>query len=282
MTRVFQMPVTVFAVACLSFGGWFCQRHGRAASAVETPAPSPAAEMVVAGLGGFRGIAAEVVWFRADRLQSEGRFAELAQLATWLTFFEPHTAEVWVYAAWNLAYNISVMMPTPEDRWRWVEAGLRLLRDDGLRLNPGDPVVYRELSWLFLQKIGGHLDSAAPHYRAVWKTRVEEARKSGTLAALGFDEKRMKAVDDEYGAQDWTQPMAAALYWAVRGLEVATRADRHAELRQLVYQALMFESRADARFAPRALKELRTAYDENPDPALQQMIDFFRKRHGLE
>ena len=26
------------------------------------------------------------------------------------------------------------MMPTSEDRWRWVYAGLRLLRDDGLRI----------------------------------------------------------------------------------------------------------------------------------------------------
>ena len=50
--------------------------------------------MIVAGLGGFRSIVAEVVWFRADRLQDEGRYAELAQLSTWLTYLEPHTPEV--------------------------------------------------------------------------------------------------------------------------------------------------------------------------------------------
>ena len=66
-----------------------------------------------------------------DRLQDEGRYVELAQLATVLTRMEPHTPEVWSHAAWNLAYNVSVMMPTPADRWRWVEAGIRLLRDCG-------------------------------------------------------------------------------------------------------------------------------------------------------
>lgn len=270
------------ALAALAACGWLGQRPRGGAAAAGAPAPSPAAEMIVAGLGGFRGIAAEFVWFRADRLQGEGRFAELAQLATWLTYLEPHTPEVWVYTAWNLAYNVSVMMPTPEDRWRWVEAGLRLLRDDGLRLNPADPVIYKELAWMFLQKIGGHLDSAAPCYRAEWARQVAAARAAGTLAALGLEPARMAAVDAEYGAQDWEDPFASALYWAARGLEVAKKPARRAELRQLVYQALLFETRQDPRFAPRALREMRAAYAETPSPDLLRMIEFFRAHHGLK
>ena len=69
------------------------------------PDSAPAlTEGALAALGGLRSIAAEVVWFRADRLQDEGRYVELAQLAHTLTFLEPHTPEVWSYAAWNLAY----------------------------------------------------------------------------------------------------------------------------------------------------------------------------------
>lgn len=282
MTAVVSRSITGLALAGLAVGGWFFQRGGGTASAVEAVAPSPAAEMVVAGLGGFRGIAAEVVWFRADRLQNEGRFAELAQLSTWLTFLEPHTPEVWVYAAWNLAYNISVMMPTPADRWRWVEAGLRLLRDDGLRFNPSDPAIYKELSWTFLQKIGSNLDSAAPHYRKVWRETVENARKDGTLGKLGLDVAKMEAVEAEYGKQDWTDPFASALYWAHLGLSFAKKPAHRQELRQLLYQALLFEARADERFAPRALKELRTAYAENPADDLRRMIEHFRAHHGLD
>ena len=118
MSPAVARTVTGLALAALATGGWWCQRSGKEAKAEQTVAPSPAAEMIVAGLGGFRSIVAEVVWFRADRLQDEGRYAELAQLSTWLTYLEPHTPEVWSYAAWNLAYNISVTMPTPADRWR--------------------------------------------------------------------------------------------------------------------------------------------------------------------
>ena len=131
----------VFVLLAVCAGGaWWCQRGGGEATraTAKTAAPSPAAEMIVAGLGGFRGIVSEVVWFRADRLQNEGRYGELAQLATWLTYLEPHTPEVWAYTAWNLAFNVSVTMPTPADRWRWVSAGLRLLRDDGLSFNPAN------------------------------------------------------------------------------------------------------------------------------------------------
>lgn len=281
MTPIASRLLLGAVLVSLAGGGWICQR-GDEKSETAAPAPSPAAEMIVAGLGGFRGLVAEVVWFRADRLQDEGRYAELAQLSAWLTFLEPHTPEVWAYAAWNLAYNISVSMPTPQDRWRWVEAGIRLLRDDGLRLNPGDPVLYRELAWMFLLKLGGSFDEAGAHYRSEWKKQVEDLRAAGRLAEVGLEEARMAAIDAEYGKQDWTDPLAAALYWGAWGLELAKTEDRRNELRQIIYQALMLEARKDARFAPRALQELRAAYVERPSEYLKQIIGKFRGRFGLD
>ena len=281
MSRWWRGSAVAGVLAALAAGAWWCQRGG-AKARVEEPAPSPAAEMIVAGLGGFRGLAAEVVWFRADRLQDEGRYAELAQLSTWLTFLEPHTPEVWAYAAWNLAYNISVSMPTPADRWRWVEAGIRLLRDDGLRLNPRDPVLHRELAWMFLHKLGGAIDEAGAYYRAQWKTRIETLRAEGRLGDVGLETARMAEIDAEYGAQDWTHPLATALYWGARGLACATTAEERRDLRQVVYQTLMLEARQDARFAPRALQEMRAAYVEHPSAFLQQIITQFRTRFSLD
>lgn len=239
-------------------------------------------DMIVAGLGGFRGLIAEVVWFRADRLQDEGRYAELAQLATTLTMLEPHTPDVWAYAAWNLAYNVSVMMPDAPERWRWVEAGIRLLRDDGLRLNPGEPALYRELAWLFLAKVGGSIDSASPYYTAEWKKKVEVARVSGDWSELKLDVGRMKDVDAEYGPQDWTAPLASALYWADAGLARAVRQEDRRELRQIAWQALMLLSKDDASFAPRALAEMRTAYAETPSPMLRDLILRYREKFKLQ
>ena len=162
MKRILSKFGVILLLAALGAGAWWLQRPKEIAPTEQAvPPPSPAAELIVAGLGGFRGIAAEVIWFRADRLWDEGRYGELAQLACWLTFLEPHSAEIWSYASWNLAYNVSVVMPTPADRWRWVKAGLYLLLYDGLRLNPSDPLLYKALSDMFRFKLGMDSDDAA-------------------------------------------------------------------------------------------------------------------------
>ena len=192
-------------------GGQVWLNRSRAESALA------AAEGLLAALGGFRSVAAEIVWFRADRLQEEGRFVELAQLASTLTFLEPHTPEVWSYAAWNLAFNVSVMMPTPEDRWRWVMAAMRLLRDKGLALNPQSAELCRELAWLFEIKIGIDVDSAAATYRAEWKRIVEDVRARGAWEELGMDPGKMRQIEQLTGFTDWTSPFLSAIYWAARG-----------------------------------------------------------------
>lgn len=211
---------------------------GHAALRSMRPRPSSAVEeSALAVLGGFRAVLSEVMWFRADRLQREGRYAELAQLARALTLAEPHTPEVWCYAAWNLAYNVSVTMPTPEDRWRWVSSAIRLLRDDGLRLNPTSPELHRELAWLFELKLGTDIDSAAATYREKWREIAEEAEKAG-WESIGMDPRRMEEVERRFGPMDRRDPRYSAVYWASRGLENASGNDR-AFLLQIIRQSLM-------------------------------------------
>ena len=211
MMKARRSVLIMVLLAALAVWGQFALRRMRPASAPVL------AEGALAALGGFRSLAAEVVWFRADRLQEEGRYVELAQLAETLAFLEPHTPEVWSYAAWNLAYNVSVMMPSAADRWRWVLAAIRLLRDSGLRLNPGSPELCRELAWMFELKIGTDLDAAAGHYRAEWKRLVEDVRARGAWEELGMDPKVMLRIEQATGFDDWTDPQLSAIYWAALG-----------------------------------------------------------------
>lgn len=202
------------------------------------PSATPVfAESIFASLGALRAVAAEIVWFRADRLQEEGRYVELAQLASTLTFLEPHTPEVWSYSAWNLAYNISVMMPTLEDRWRWVLSAIELLRDGGIRLNPRDPQLYCELAWLFELKLGTDLDAASEIYRAKWKAVVESAKESGGWKELGMDPSRMREIETKYGMDDWTSPFLSAIYWADEGLKFAPKGNLAVFLRSIIEQS---------------------------------------------
>ena len=202
------------------------------------PASAPAmTEGALAAFGGIRSISAEVVWFRADRLQDEGRYVELAQLASTLSYLEPHTPEVWSYAAWNLAYNISIMMPTYEDRWRWVNAAITLLRDKGLAINPTESELYRELAWLFELKLGTNLDAASPVYRAKWRETVEDAARRGAWDELRMDRRVMDEVSKAYGMTDVADPLYSAVYWAHIGRVVARSKEDVAFLNEIIRQS---------------------------------------------
>ena len=206
------------------------------------PAAPFMAESAFAALGGFRSIAAEVIWFRADRLQEEGRYVELAQLATSLTFMEPHTPEVWSYAAWNLAYNVSVMMATHEDRWRWVLASMRLLRDAGLVYNPTSAELYRELAWLFEIKMGAAVDSAAPIYREKWREIVADVRARDAWEELRMDREQMAQVERASGTDEWEDPLLSAMYWAAQGFRHARNQKEQLMLASIINQSqLIYE-----------------------------------------
>lgn len=195
----------------------------------DKPVP-PLVTFTTITLGGFRGVLADVLWVRAIGLQDEGRFFELVQLADWITRLEPRFPQVWGFHAWNLAYNISVMFPDAPDRWRWVQRGIRLIQDDGLRFNPDEPRLYRELAWLYLNKVGGRWDEAGPYYRrrladAVRGTfsaaDVPTAPASERAGWLTLDPDAMRDLTAKYGPVDWQAPETHALYWLDQGLRRA-------------------------------------------------------------
>lgn len=116
-------------------------------------------------MGAFRGLFVNYLWLRANRLKEEGKFYEAMELSSAITKLQPRFPRVWAFHAWNMAYNISVATNTPEERWQWVQAGVRLLRDEGIPKNPNDLLVHKELAWIFVHKIQGYMDDANRYYK---------------------------------------------------------------------------------------------------------------------
>ncbi|MCF6176847.1 MAG: hypothetical protein L3J71_13895 [Victivallaceae bacterium] len=125
----------------------------------------PIVAFTTVALGSFRGILADILWLRSAALQDEGNYFEMVQLATWVTELQPKFSGAAAYLAWNMAYNISVTCSSFADRWRWVQSGIKLLRDRAIAYNPNDPVLYKELGWIFQHKIGNVLDDANLYYK---------------------------------------------------------------------------------------------------------------------
>jgi hypothetical protein len=225
----------------------------------------PVLAMTTVALGGFRGLISNALWIRANDLQDDGKYFEMVQLADWITKLEPHFTQVWLVQGWNMAYNISVKFKDAPDRWRWVQRGIELLRDDGLRFNPDDVLIHRELAWFFQHKMGANLDDAHMYYKQMWANemtkvlgmekpkwdelidpKTEEAKQRTALLQEKYklDPKFMKEVDERYGPLEWRLPEAHAIYWAAEGLEAAKRNERKINpddlitLRRVIYQSM--------------------------------------------
>jgi hypothetical protein len=300
-------------------------------------------------LGGFSGILADLLWVRAGQRQMEGQYLELVQLADWITKLQPRFAAGWVYHAWNLSYNVSVMFPRPEDRWRWVRHGLHLLRDGGLRYNPENPTLYRELTWLFMHKLGMDSDAAHRFYKQAWADEMQRLfdgpgpdytrwnslpnrldtllRDPATAAAHAALQRQnialfdrdglpndlaaqwaaaapdqptpppaalanlqdfarrqaaqqvyqlrpdiMQAIETEFGPLDWRWPQTHAVYWAWRGLPLASGWEQQL-MDRMIFQSLVsafrqgrfFYSPTEQQFIPAPnpdlLDSVRIAFD---------------------
>ena len=226
----------------------------------------PMLAFTTVALGGFRGLISNFLWVRANDLQQDDKFFEAAQLADWITKLEPTFAQVWIFQAWNMAYNISVKFKDFPDRWRWVERGIGLLRDEALRYNPNNVDIYRDLSWMFQHKMGQNLDDANLYYKSQWAAEMKDffgpngtnftallqPQTAAELTQLQLFTNKYKlspqfarTVDDQYGPFDWRLPEAHAIYWAARGLAEArehpdkVKADDLIKLRRSIYQDML-------------------------------------------
>jgi len=141
----------------------------------------PTLAFATVATGAFRGLVVDVLWMRADNLKQEGQFFDAKQLADWITTLQPRFAAVWEFQAWNMAYNISAAMPAtqPDQRWLWVRNGYELLRDKGIRWNPKDLALYRELARIFQHKIGGVTDDAHKYYKLQLASAMEPLLGAG-------------------------------------------------------------------------------------------------------
>jgi hypothetical protein len=276
-SRIKKVLLLVLAAALLTGSGVMqrAMNHDREALGLTRIEPLENAPPVLAfttvALGGFRGLISNALWIRANELQENDKFFEMSQLADWITKLEPHFVQVWLVQAWNMAYNISVKFKENgpgdyTDRWRWVQRGIELLRDEGLKYNPNELLIYRELSWFFQHKIGANLDDGHMFYKQEWikeTSKVFGATNVVSVEAIAnptnddtklraqllrdelkLDPQMVLAVDKAHGPLDWRMPETYAIYWAYVGLQRAklypdrVKKDDIMTLRRVIYQCM--------------------------------------------
>lgn len=126
---------------------------------------APPIVAVGTAIGAFRGIIVDYLWLKAGIQKEKGLFYEAMDDARLITKLQPRFGEVWGFQGHNMAYNISVLTDTAAERWEWVRAGIDLVRDEGLRYNPNDLPLHKELAFWLSHKIDGVADDAHLYYK---------------------------------------------------------------------------------------------------------------------
>ncbi len=65
----------------------------------------PAVAFTSVALGGFRGLVADYLWLRSSKMQDEGNYFEMVQLADWIVKLQPRYTTSHAFLAWNMAYG---------------------------------------------------------------------------------------------------------------------------------------------------------------------------------
>ncbi len=203
-------------------------------------------------LGAFRGLLVDALWLRATSMRDRGEFFELVQLSDWIGKLEPRMPKIWSFNAWNLAYNISVELPTSAERWNWVNQGMKVLKEKGIPYNPKCADLYEELSWIIYHKIGQYTDDHNNYYKLRLADEIDRVMGSKSATEilekypdmakrikdeLSLDVSFMVELENRFGFFDWRFPDALAIYWAQKGRPFA-KANTIKNMDRITYSGL--------------------------------------------
>lgn len=297
-----QMIAATVAVSSLAASGVvatsLASTAGRAKLVYSQRAEEGQPPQVALGIamGAFRGIFVNFLWIRANHLKEAGKYHESIELARAITKLQPRFPRVWIFHAWNMAYNISVATQTKQERYNWVNAGINLLRDEGIPANPNDTLIHKELAWIFLHKIQGYTDDANMYYKqqiaAEWQVvmgvppKIDYKNRGREVVIGQFTEwlRKFAEAPDNLKQLNERDPVAGAMYERVRGIigddlgmNLLTRVEMINAMNVSVLKPIMQE-----KMSPKSRAIFDIMNNETERPAFDAVVTMVRKRVLVE
>jgi hypothetical protein len=113
----------------------------------------PASETIKLATLGMRGVAANLLWDKANEYRKTEDWVNLSATLEQIAKLQPNFVSVWIFQGWNLSYNISVEFDDYRDRYYWVIKGIDFLKE-GTQYNKDDPRLLSKIGWTISNKIG--------------------------------------------------------------------------------------------------------------------------------
>jgi hypothetical protein len=123
-------------------------RKTRSSSIVNVQGPTTA---IIAALGGFRTVAADILWMKVDNLWDGGSWQYLPTLLESVVQLDPHFILAWKVYGWHLAYNLNAESVTVIDRRYWLHEGVKVL-ERAIDMNPTSWEPRFELGWTLFDR----------------------------------------------------------------------------------------------------------------------------------
>ncbi len=145
---------------------------------------------------GMRGVAASVLWSKADEYKDKKNFTQLEQTVESIILLQPHFKSVWRFQAWNLAYNVSTECDAVADRYYWVKRGAKFMKR-GVARNRLVPELYFDMGTTLGNKLGNADEKET--YRKFFRVDPDVATwNNGPDRDINPDDK-----DNYMVARDW-------------------------------------------------------------------------------
>ena len=162
----------------------------------------PASETIKLATLGMRGIAANILWEKANYYKKTEDWTNLSATLEQIVKLQPNFISVWRFQAWNLSYNVSAEFDDYRDRYYWVIRGINFLKE-GEAYNRDEPRILWDLGWFISQKIGR--SDERKYFRRLFKKDDDfhppdrlPAERDNWLVGKHWFRQAERAVDDKW------------------------------------------------------------------------------------
>jgi len=114
---------------------------------------NPASETMKLASLGLRGVAATLLWNKAQDYKVHHEWDRLKATLNNIAMLQPHYEKVWEFQAHNLSYNVSVEFDDYRQRYSMVREGIEFLTR-GVEQNRKAPRLVWHTGWYYGQKLG--------------------------------------------------------------------------------------------------------------------------------
>lgn len=149
---------------------------------------------------GFRKLVADMLWLKVDEYWHLGLVQRMLPMMETVVALDPHFIEAYALGAWHLAYNVTVMFNSAEEKQKYIDQGIELLKK-GIKNNPRNAKLYAEMGFMLYfrkladwEKAAYYLAEAIKYDHEPWVERAYAL----SLERLKEEEKALAVLED-YG-----------------------------------------------------------------------------------